>query len=70
MLTLPDGGRAILETDWDPKTGSLRMRIRIIDPGDTGWMDLPAEKVKVAEMDEKISKEIEKLARRPKRRKR
>jgi hypothetical protein len=56
--------KAILEVVEDPKRHSFKFVLRILDPNDTSWMDLPAEKV--IQSDEKISKEIEKLAKRPK----
>ncbi len=59
LLTFPDGEKAIFETDWDPKTCSIKFEIRILDPDDTSWMEFPAEKV--IQTDEKISEEIEKL---------
>ncbi len=60
LLIFPDGEKAIFESGWDPKTCSIKFEIRILDPDDQSWMEFPAEKV--SQTDEKISKEIGKLA--------
>jgi hypothetical protein len=59
LLISPDGEKAILEIGWDPETCSIRFKFRILDPDDQSWMEFPADEVKV---DEKISKEILKIA--------
>ena len=60
LLISPDGEKAILEIGWDPETCSIRFKFRILDPDDQSWMDFPANEV--VKVDEKISKEILKLA--------
>lgn len=59
IVRTPDGEKAIVEIGWDPETCSIRFKFRILDPDDQSRMDFPADEVKV---DEKISKEILKLA--------
>jgi len=59
IVRAPDGEKAIVEIGWDPETCSIRFKFRILDPDDQSRMDFPADEVKV---DEKISKEILKIA--------
>jgi hypothetical protein len=65
FFTFPDGEEVVSLIKWDPKTDSFKFKLTILKPDDTSWADFP----ELIQTNEMISKEIEKLAKSRKKRK-